>query len=415
MLTSRPASTSAPFSSASIRPSPSSERPTDSRLSFSRAYGISLSPQLIYARSNLVPALVASKVYRQLEFLAVGTWWIYDVKGPDHDRTRSEEQKPIKQEQKDVLRKIPGSREDAFADRSISLRSTRSLMKILKSAADPETYPDMISQADGQSFPDFLESRYNIDPKLQAPLQALTLSLDPPAQTSVAYAISRLHRHITSTGIFGPGFGAVVPKWGGLAEIAQVACRAGAVGGGVYVLKQGIDSISRAQMKDEPSTTAEGAGHLLSKVKLQDGENVKARWILGTRSTLHGLSTQALQEGMTVVEVTHLTAIVSSPLTSLFPPPAEGSPPPAGVVVIIPPSSLELPVPLDMVEIPAVYFILHSSDTGECPEGQCTCISFPLLGFHPIFRYRTQLNTAKHDDPTIEYLSTLSAISLKIT
>ncbi|KAL8671176.1 MAG: hypothetical protein Q9224_007632, partial [Gallowayella concinna] len=250
---------------------------------------------MIYARSNLVPALVSSKVYRQLEFLAVGTWWICDAKEPDNDRKTVEEASSTKQVEKQVLRKIPGSREDAFADRSISLRSTRSLMKVLRGAADVETYPTMMREAGHQSFQDFLQSQYKIDTKLQAPLQALTLSPDPPAKTSVAFAIPRLHRHITSTGIFGPGFGAIVPKWGGLAEIAQVACRAGAVGGAVYVLKQGIESVGQVPLNQNHSTS-EGPDHHLVNIKLQDGSEIKARWIIGTKSTLHGISDWALLE-----------------------------------------------------------------------------------------------------------------------
>ncbi|KAL8809515.1 MAG: hypothetical protein Q9200_003349 [Gallowayella weberi] len=329
---------------------------------FSRAYSITLSPHLIYARSNLVPALVSSKVYRQLEFLAVGTWWICDVKESDLDRATVEEANSAKQAEKKVLRRVPGSREDAFANRSISLRDTRSLMKVLRGTADPEIYPTMIGEAGHQSFQDFLESQYMIDPKLQAPLQALTLSPDPPAKTSVAFAVPRLHRHITSIGIFGPGFGAVVPKWGGLAEIAQVACRAGAVGGGVYVLKQGIDSISQAHLIENHSTS-EGADQPLSNIKLQGGNEVKARWIIGTKSTLHSISDWDPPESTMIREITHLTAIVSSPLTTLFTPPAEGSPPPASVVVVLPPNLLELPKSLDPAEVPATYLIIHSSDT----------------------------------------------------
>jgi RAB protein geranylgeranyltransferase component A len=35
----------------------------------------------------------------------------------------------------------------------------------------------------------------------------------------------------------------MVPKWGSSAKISQVACRAGAVGGGVYVLGVGAGTL----------------------------------------------------------------------------------------------------------------------------------------------------------------------------
>jgi len=52
-------------------------------------------------------------------------------------------------------------------------------------------------------------------------------------------------------GMFGPGFGSVIPKWGGLSEVAQVACRAGAVGGAVYVLGKDIKAIEVAQVDED--------------------------------------------------------------------------------------------------------------------------------------------------------------------
>ncbi|KAL8853784.1 MAG: hypothetical protein Q9221_001427 [Calogaya cf. arnoldii] len=364
------ASKPTPFSAASIVQQQIDGGSPDPRLGFSRAYSISLSPHLIYARSNLVPALLSSKVYRQLEFLAVGSWWIYEPEKERQDRTPEDGANTTAQGQNIPLRKIPGSREDVFADKSIDLRSTRSLMKVLKLAADTEAYSAIVSESGDQPFSDFLASQYKIGSKLQAPLQALTLSSSPLSKTTVAFAIPQLHRHLTSIGIFGPGFGAVVPKWGGLAEIAQVACRAGAVGGGVYVLKKGIESIERPGPTSASLTSDGRTDHLLSTVKLQDGEEVKACWIIGTPSTLHSSSAEVPQQQMTTIEVTHVAAIVSSSLTSLFPPPAEGSPPPASIIAVLPPGSISLPPSLELADVPAIYLIIHSSDTGECPDGQ---------------------------------------------
>lgn len=365
---------------------------------------------MIYARSNLVPALVSSKVYRQLEFLAVGSWWIHDANEARQGGSPEgeEEATTILQDQK-ILRKIPGSREDVFADKSIDLRSTRSLMKVLKLAADAGAHSTIVSESGDQPWPDYLASRYNIGSKLQAPLQALTLSPAPPSRTSVAYAVPQMHRHLTSIGIFGPGFGAVVPKWGGLAEIAQVACRAGAVGGGVYVLKIGIESIDIPVQPPASPTTAERTDHLLPTIKLEGGDEVKARWIIGTPSTLHNFSAEIPKQQMTSVEVTHITAIISSALTSLFPPPAEGSPPPASTVAVLPPGTIRPLQSLSFADMPAIYLIIHSSDTGECPEGQCTSLSFPSVQNRAYGVLRTPFNMRKSDDPTIEYLSTLSA------
>ncbi|KAL8992250.1 MAG: hypothetical protein Q9188_007629 [Gyalolechia gomerana] len=353
-----------------------------SRLGFSRAYSIAFAPHLIYTRSNLIPALISSKVYRQLEFLAVGSWWILDRKkngsGPDSDAEASK----VKEERCGKLRKIPGGREDVFADKSIDLRSTRSLMKFLKLAADAEAYSSVMPEWGERPFSEFLGTLFKIDAKLQGPLLALTLSSDPASTTTVAYALPRIHRHLTSIGIFGPGFGAVVPKWGGLAEIAQVACRAGAVGGGVYVLKKGIESIKLPSSSSDSSTTTEDAHSLLSKIRLQGGDTVQARWIIGTHATLPEIHDLEPEQQTNGIEITHHTAIISSPLASLFPPPAEGSPPPAGVVVVLLSDSFPMPDSLDASEVPPIYLIIHSSDTGECPEGQCIIYTYTPLS-HP--------------------------------
>lgn len=317
------ASQSTPFSHASIQRPLSNEQSSNARLGFSRAYSISLAPQLIYTRSNLIPALVSSKAYRQLEFLAVGSWWIYDRTEHVQNGAQDTEESATREERSGKLRRIPGGREDVFTDKSIDLRSTRSLMKFLKLAADSETYATVLPEWGERPFTEYLKSQFKIDAKLQAPLLALALSPDPAARTTVAYALPRIHRHLISIGIFGPGFGAVIPKWGGSAEIAQVACRAGAVGGGVYVLKKGIESIDLPNFASDPSPGTKDDDSFMSKILLQGGDTVRARWTVGAPATLPENHDPEPERQTDTVEITHHTAIVSSPLTSLYPPPAE--------------------------------------------------------------------------------------------
>lgn len=382
---------------------------SSAELGFSRSYSLSLSPQLIYTRSNLLPALVSSKVYRQLEFLAVGSWWIYEPENPGED-TKSE-QAAVSEAKTFTgsLKRIPGGREDVFADKSIDLRSTRSLMKFLKLATDTEAHVSILEGWGSKSFPDFLESHLGIPPRLQAPLLALTLSPHPPAETLTSYALPRIHRHLTSVGMFGPGFGSVIPKWGGLAEIAQVACRAGAVGGGVYVLKKGFET---EENPDQQTLGREGTRldpvTQVSTVRLEGGEEIKAHWIVGADRDLPSRYEAVTGKEPVPDYVSRSITIVSAPLSQLFPSPAEGAPPPAGAVVVFPTQSLKLEYESDKPQLlrndpPPVYLIIHSSDTVECPAGQCESHSMSL--FKKIPYMMTQ---------TYEYLSTLSATSLKI-
>lgn len=333
----------------------------DPRLGFSRAYSISLSPQLVYTRSNLIPALVSSKVYKQLEFLAVGSWWIYEDRSADL-RDREDVPAGSSQNQQGRLSKIPGGREDVFQDQSIGLKSTRSLMKFLKLAADAEAHTAILDQWGKEPLSKFLTIEFNIPPQLQDPLLALTGSLRLPAETLTSYALPRIHRHLTSIGLFGQGFSAVIPKWGGLAEIAQVACRAGAVGGGVYVLKMGIESIeASAQNGGQPGGLS---------LNLQGGEVIKTQWVIDTYPHL-APEAQDQTPIAQIDEISRSVTIISSALSSLFPPSSEGAPSPAGAVVFFATGSISPPVDCTAKEIPPIYLTIHSGDTGECPIGQC--------------------------------------------
>ncbi|KAJ8117326.1 hypothetical protein OPT61_g1448 [Boeremia exigua] len=304
------------------------------RLGFSRAYSLALSPQIIYAKSSLLQHLVSSRVYRQLEFLAVGSWWVYT-----HDSSGDLPKK---------LLKVPNGREDVFQDHQLDFKAKRALMKFLRFITDYEEQTEVWDDHRLLPFPDFLSTQFKIPASLQGPLLALALSPSPSSHTTTDYALPRIARHLRSIGVFGPGFGAVIPKWGGLAEISQVSCRACAVGGGVYVLGKGLTRNTDA------ATTPDGD----VKLHLKDGEVVTAKWVVG---------------GSLPTDQQHAycrsTTIVASPLAKLFPPIAEEAPAPASAVVVFPSGSLSLDD--TDTELPPVHVFIHSSDTGECPSGQC--------------------------------------------
>ena len=346
--------------------------PTSISLGFSRAYSISLSPQIIYTRSNLLPALVSAKVHAQLEFLAVGSWWIYSKANNSRDLRG----KSPRDAQAGELRRIPGGREDIFSDKSIDLRSSRSLMKFLKLAADPRNHPAVLDVWGSKPFPEYLLAEFKIPKSLQDPLLALTSSLHPAEQTLTSFALPRIHQHLTSIGLFGPGFGAVLPKWGGLSEIAQVGCRAGAVGGGVYVLSKGVESIDmESKVTDQETPKGSKSSKLPLTLRLEGGEKVEAYFIVGSDEDLP--QHEPKPTGPDTIQISHSIDIISSPLSSLFYLGAEGAPPPAATVVVFPTNSLDLDDILP-TEAPPVYLTIHSSDTGECPTGQSELLTHTL-------------------------------------
>jgi RAB protein geranylgeranyltransferase component A len=307
------------------------------KLSFSRAYTLTLSPQIIYTKSKLLAQLVSSKVYRQLEFQAVGNWWIYDTPSA-------------------ALKRLPNGREDIFEDKSIDNRAKRSLMKFLKFVVDYENQLETWEAHADSGLSGFLASQFQFPPHLQAVIVALTLSFESPEETTVQWALPRIARHLTSIGVFGPGFGAVVPKWGGGAEIAQVACRAGAVGGGVYVLGTGIKDIS---------TSGDGI-----EAALSNGETVSTKYFSLDSASNITTSTPKV--------VSKIIAVVSTPLDFLFESSVEGAPLAAVAVVVFPPGTLSDDA---ATHTHPVYIMVHSSDTGECPAGQCQYYSANSIRF----------------------------------
>ncbi|EEA26965.1 Rab proteins geranylgeranyltransferase component A [Talaromyces marneffei ATCC 18224] len=333
-----------PFEDASIY-SPSDGSDDGKKLSFSRAYTLSLSPQLVYTRSKLLPSLVSSKVYRQLEFQAVGSWWIYGkLANPEGDVSGQ-------------LRRVPSSREDIFADDAISMKAKRMLIRFLRNVNQPQQTEEGAEQSTIQedehiSLSEYLNIKFNAPSELHNPIHSLSLCQQSPHQTPTSLALPRIKRHLGSLGVFGPGFGSLVAKWGGGAEIAQVGCRALAVGGGVYVLGRGIESV-------DTSRDDEG----FHQLTLSDGEKIRSRAVAGT---FWDLPENAGSPSASTQKVARSISIVSSPLKLLFPVTAEGGPVPAGAVVLVPSEALS-----DASDVAPVYLLVHSSETGECPDGQC--------------------------------------------
>ncbi|KAH9888599.1 GDP dissociation inhibitor-domain-containing protein [Xylariomycetidae sp. FL2044] len=297
-------------------------------LSSPRAYALALAPQIIHTRSRLLQQLVSSRSYRQIEFLAVGSFFVYSAATHTTDA---------------ALARIPSSREDIFSSRAIPTRSKRQLMKFLKFVVDFDSEQRTVWQEHAlEPLATFLATEFKLDEDLQTYLLALTLSLD--GKVTVEQGLRSINRQLTSIGVFGPGFCAVYPKWGGLSEVAQAACRAGAVGGGVYMLATDVE-VEDGEVNDG------------IPLKLSNGVPVRTRNLV--------TSDQNTKADGPVI--TRLVAVVNASLDSLFESTVEGAPPPAVAIVAF-------PAPFTDVGgghfSEPVYALVHSSATGECPTGQ---------------------------------------------
>ncbi|KAK5991108.1 Rab proteins geranylgeranyltransferase component A [Cladobotryum mycophilum] len=306
-------------------------------LAFSRAYSLALAPQLIHTRSELLSQLVSSKAFRQIEFLAVGSFYIYQ---PASDAS-----------QPAALSRIPSTREDIFSNTAIPAKSKRSLMKFLKFVLEytSESHTEVWKPHADEPLSGFLATAFKLDAALQAYIVTLTLSLD--GKITVQAGLASIHRHLTSMGVFGAGFAAVYPKWGGLSEVAQVGCRASAVGGAVYMLGVGIKGVQKSLPTEE---NKEGG----LDVALANDVTVKSRRLIQA-------STGAAADSL---RVSRLTAVVNSNLLPLFETVVEGAPTPSVTVIAFPAGSA-LGEDGSSSDFP-IYAMAHSSDAGECPSGQ---------------------------------------------
>ena len=327
------------------------------------SYSLSLSPALLYTRSALLPALVSSKAHEQLEFLAIGNWFVWRLSASNATPTEADQAGQSSGPADGSLVRVPNSREDIFSDVSLTSRVKSALGKFLRLVVvyQDEDMKEIWEPYRDAPFADLLSKQFKISSEYHGTLLAWTMSNRPREQIETESALRSIHRHLTSMGIFGAGISAVLPKYGGLFEVVQVACRAAAVGGATYVLNRKIDAIeAAAESDDDPHDQ-----HVL--VSLQGGDVVRARYVFATDDQIPASSTFEPRTRGTVCS--RSTLIIGSKLSSLFLASTEGGPQPSAAVVVFPAGSLVTEAS-EKNDYP-VHVLIHSGDTGECPSGQC--------------------------------------------
>ncbi|KAI9304014.1 GDP dissociation inhibitor-domain-containing protein [Cunninghamella echinulata] len=173
----------------------------------SRFYNVDTTPKILPSRGDLVEILIKSGVGRYMEFKSVDDMFIFDV----------DTQK---------LEKVPGSKEDIFVNKSISLIDKRKLMKFLTFTMNEEKDADIISE------------KFKITGKLQsAVIHALALSR---SDVTAKVGLEQIQSFMKSIGRFGKG-AYLCTLYGGGSEISQAFCRICAVYGGVYILGQALE------------------------------------------------------------------------------------------------------------------------------------------------------------------------------
>ncbi|KAJ7273370.1 GDP dissociation inhibitor-domain-containing protein [Mycena rebaudengoi] len=187
-----------------------------------RTYSLSLSPSLIPSTGPLIESLVASGVARYGGFRLIERVCVYDASG--------------------VVKPVPGSKEDIFKNKDISLVDKRRLMRFLMFAAGEfEGKKELEGHADSP-FPDYLKTVFSLNGEMtNAITYALAYCLSPTDATLLA--LHRLRRYLRSAGRYGAS-PFLVGHYGSSGEIAQGFCRTAAVAGAVYILGREIAGIT---------------------------------------------------------------------------------------------------------------------------------------------------------------------------
>ena len=214
-----------------------------------RHYSISLCPSLIPSTGSLISSLVASGVsryggYRLLERVGI------------YDRATG-------------IRNVPGSKEDVFKSKEMSLVGKRRLMRFLLFASGDFENSSELQGKTEVPFLAFLKDVWSLEQQVsEAIAYALAFCASPegaafllsschfrrhlriPDQTLPA--LTRLRRYLRSSGRYGAS-PFLVGHYGGLGEIAQGFCRVSAVNGGVYILGRKVNSITQPTETEDPS------------------------------------------------------------------------------------------------------------------------------------------------------------------
>ncbi|KAI0693488.1 GDP dissociation inhibitor-domain-containing protein [Cytidiella melzeri] len=187
----------------------------------SRQYAVSLHPTIIPSIGPLIDSLIASGVSRYGGFKLLERVAIFDSPG--------------------LVKPVPGSKEDVFKNKKLTLLQKRRLMRFLMFAGGEFEDKPELQGSEHLPFAEFLTARFSLDAEaVQVIVYALAFCVcytDPTLP-----ALQRVRRYLRSTGRYGAS-SFLVGHYGGLGEIAQGFCRTSAVGGTTYILGRRILSI----------------------------------------------------------------------------------------------------------------------------------------------------------------------------
>jgi RAB protein geranylgeranyltransferase component A len=192
-------------------------------LTKNRGFCLELQPAVLFSRGAMVNLIANSGVGPSLEFQLVKSLYSYEG---------------------NQLVKVPGSKEDVFADESINLLDKRRLMKFFTFALEfndeERTNPELgtitfVEYLRAQKIPEWLTTII---------LSAIVFEINhnKVSVISAREGILRTKLHLQSIGRYGPG-ALLTALYGTGSELCQAFSRYCAIYGGCYILDFNIQSI----------------------------------------------------------------------------------------------------------------------------------------------------------------------------
>ncbi|KAG2013448.1 rab escort protein [Coprinopsis cinerea AmutBmut pab1-1] len=187
---------------------------TSVTLPYSRQYSICLRPAILPALGPLISSLIGSGVAKYSGFRLLDSVSIYSPDG--------------------TVKSVPGSKEDIFNNKDISLIEKRRLMRFLTFAAGEFEEKPELQDKEEAPFIDFLKSTFTLSDSIASVIAYSLAHCSTPNEPTLQ-SLLRLRSYLRSIGRYGPS-PFLIGHYGGIGDISQGFCRAAAVSGGVYVL-----------------------------------------------------------------------------------------------------------------------------------------------------------------------------------
>lgn len=279
---------------------------------------LDLSPHILFAKSDMLDLLVKSRVFKYLEFKALGQFHTFE---------------------KDSFEKVSGNKEAIFTDQSLTPTTKRRLMKFIKWVFEGQVDDKTAEDLRNVSAHKLLSEQFKLeDPQIQELVIAIGLCDD--VHVPASRAIKRIRRYLLSLDFYGH-FPVLYSMYGSGGELSQAFCRSAAVAGATYKLSTKLEDYN-------PDTQI---------ATLSDGSRIQvAEKVVLSQTQSTSLNLKSNKNHETEGHVTRLVAVVSNECKEWF---AEKE---SAAVVVFPPGSLPN-------NKSAVHTIVYGPGAGCVPQG----------------------------------------------